>query len=78
LLLVALLALLIVYLIGLLAENQQLNLGYQANTASRRVLSIPYLGRLVYAREHFLVTVAELNQALALLDEYLDEVHRGL
>lgn len=68
LLLVGMLATLVVWLMGRLAEERQLHYHYQANTVRQyRVLSLFYLGCLITAQERIHFTQGGLKQAIKLV-----------
>jgi hypothetical protein len=68
LLLVGMLATLVVWLMGRLAEDRHLHYHYQANTVrQQRVLSLFYLGCLIAAQGTILYTQSEFRHALKLV-----------
>jgi hypothetical protein len=68
LLLVGMLATLVVWLMGRLAEERQLHYHYQANTVRQyRVLSLFYLGCLITVQGRMHFTQSELKQAIKLI-----------
>lgn len=70
LLLVGMLATLVVWLMGRLAEEQKLHYHYQANTVKKhRVLSLFYLGCLLVVQGQFNFTTHELQQAIKLVQQ---------
>jgi DDE family transposase len=70
LLLVGMLATLVVWLMGRLAEEQQLHYHYQANTVKKhRVLSLFYLGCLLVVQGQFNFTKHELKRAIKLVQQ---------
>jgi len=70
LLLVGMLATLVVWLMGRLAEAQQLHYHYQANTVKKhRVLSLFYLGCLLIVQGKFNFTKYELQHAIKLVQQ---------
>jgi len=70
LLLVGMLATLVVWFMGRLAEEQQLHYHYQANTVKQyRVLSLFYLGCLLVVQGQFDFTKHELQHAIKLVQQ---------
>jgi len=70
LLLVGMLATLVVWLMGRLAEEKQWHYHYQANTVKKhRVLSLFYLGCLLVVQGQFNFTQHELQQAIQLVQQ---------
>jgi len=70
LLLIGMLAALVVWLMGRLAEEKQLHFQYQANTVKTyRVLSLFYLGCLLVVDGQFNFTQHELKQAIQLVQQ---------
>ena len=68
LLLIGMLATLVVWLMGRLAEEKQLHYQYQANTVRKyRVLSLFYLGCLMVVQNKIQFTQQELQQAIQLV-----------
>jgi hypothetical protein len=68
LLLVGMLATIILWLIGRLAEEKQLHYQYQANTVrNKRVLSLFYLGCLLIMQKRITFTQQELKAAIKLV-----------
>jgi len=70
LLLVGMLATLVVWLLGRLAEAKQWHYGYQANTVRKhRVLSLFYLGCLLVVQGQFQLTHGEFKQAIGFVQK---------
>lgn len=70
LLLVGMLTMLVVWLMGRLAEEQQLHYHYQANTIKKyRVLSLFYLACLLVVQRQFNFTKHELQHAINLVQQ---------
>lgn len=70
LLLIGMLATLLVWVIGRLAEEKRWHYHYQANTVKhRRVLSLFYLGCLLMTRGHVNITQREWKQATRLIQQ---------
>lgn len=70
LLLIGMLATLVIWLIGRLAEEQKLHYQFQANTVKKyRVLSLFYLGCLLVVQGQFNFTQHELKQAIQLVQQ---------
>ena len=78
LLLVALIATWILWFIGTLAERCGQQRSYQANTARRRVLSVTYLGRLVYARGSPGATTAQLQIIISVMQNTIRQMASDL
>jgi len=70
LLLIGMLANFIVWMIGRLAEEKKWHYHYQANTVKKqRVLSLFYLGCLLYAQGHHQISRKEWQQAITLVQQ---------
>jgi hypothetical protein len=73
LLLVAMLASFVLWLIGLAARAKHLDRHFQANTERRRaVLSVPFLGHQLWQNRRFHLTSHELDAAMRLLPRLID------
>lgn len=73
LLLIAMLASFVLYLIGLIAEKDKLHLQFQANTINtRRVLSLGYLATQVIQQTSFKLTIKQWQQGLLLLQDTIN------
>lgn len=78
LLLIAAIATLCLWWIGVLAQQQGWHRHFQANTITeRRVLSIPYLALQVIQREDYFIRLSDLDESLALLTNLIFEANEG-
>ena len=76
LLLIAALATVCLWWVGLIAEQSNWHRQFQANTVrDRRVLSVPYLGREVVRRGDYLITLGDLILAPQLLLQHISTAH---
>ena len=75
-LLIAALATVCLWWVGLIAEQANWHRQFQANTVrDRRVLSVPYLGREVVRRCDYIITLCNLIAAHQLLLHHISAAH---
>lgn len=76
LLLIAALATVCLWWVGLIAEQSNWHRQFQANTVrDRRVLSVAYLGREVVRRCDYFIAMRDLIQAHQLLIQHISMAH---
>ena len=78
LLLIAAIATLCLWWVGVLAQQQGWSRHFQANTITeRKVLSIPFLALQVLRREDYFIRIGDLDESEALISNLIYEANEG-